>query len=159
MEYVGIKGTLNGINTTVIDEIAQYYRSIGTPIPARYPLVGADFNKTRAGIHAGGLASDERIYNIFDTTTLLNRPVGISITDKSGADGVALWVNNFLGLHNENRIRKTKLVRIMRWVTDQYDVEKRTTAISDEEMAALVKEHLPKQHEEAQREGRLTTGA
>jgi len=157
MEYIGLKASLDGVDTTVIDEIATYYKSIGTTIPARYPFVGEDFIKTRAGIHAGGLASDERIYNIFDTAKLLKRHVQVSITDKSGSDGVALWVNNFLGLHNENRLKKTKMLKIMRWVTDQYEVEGRTTAISDQEMAELVKQHLPKQYEEAKLEGRLAT--
>ena len=42
-------------------------RSIGLPIPDHYPFVGRYFNTTSAGIHAGGLRRDERIYNIFDT--------------------------------------------------------------------------------------------
>ena len=155
MEYIGLKGSLNDIDTTVITEIADYYRSIGTKISARYPLVGDDFTKTRAGIHAGGLASDERIYNIFDTTRLLKRPPAVVITDKSGSDGISLWVNNFLGRRGKDRIKKTRMVKIMRWVADQYDIEGRTTAISDQEMADLVNEYLPKQHEEAKREGRL----
>ena len=148
-EYIGLKGGLCGLDTTVITEIAEYYRSIGTRVPARYPFVGDNFNKTRAGIHADGLARDERIYNIFDTTALLGRPPGVAITDKSGTDGVHLWVNTFLGLQGKDMIKKTKLVRIMRWVANQYDVEHRTTAISDEEMADLVREHFPAQYEAA----------
>ncbi len=155
MEYIGLKGSLDGIDTTIITEIAQYYRSIGTRISVRYPFVGDDFHKTRAGIHAGGLASDERIYNIFDTTTLLKRPPEIVVTDKSGSDGIALWVNNFLGRHGKDRIKKTKMIKIMLWVTNQYDVEGRTTAISDREMAELVKQYLPEEYKQAEREGKL----
>ena len=155
MEYIGLKGELNGINTHVITEIAEYYRSIGTRISVRYPLVGDDFHKTRAGIHAGGLSADERIYNIFDTSALLDRPPEVAITDKSGADGIALWVNNFLGLHGPDRVRMSKMVKIMRWVAEQYDVENRTTAISDREMAALVREHLPAAYAKAESEGRI----
>jgi len=154
-EYIGLKRDLCGIDTTVITEIANYYRSIGVTIPARTPFVGDDFTKTRAGIHAGGLSQDERIYNIFDTGRLLNRPPQVVLTDKSGSDGVYLWVNNYLGLRDHNRIKKTKLAKIMRWVADQYDVEGRTTAISDEEMIKLVKEHLPEHYERAKQEGRL----
>ena len=77
------------------------------------------------------------------------------LTDKSGADGVYLWVNNFLGLRGSERLKKTKLVKIMRWVADQYDVENRTTAISDREVAELVKTHLPAEYEKADKEGRL----
>ena len=155
MDYIGIKGDLCGIDTTVITEIGQFYRSIGTRISVRYPLVGDDFHKTRAGIHADGLARDERIYNIFDTERLLKRAPEIVITDKSGADGLYLWVNSFLGLHGEDRVKKTKMIKIMRWVSDQYEVETRTTSISDRELIALLKEHLPEAYEKAQKEGRI----
>jgi len=155
MEYIGLKGDMCGIDTTIITEIAHYYRSIGTRVSVRYPFVGDDFHKTRAGIHADGLARDERIYNIFDTEKLLDRPPEIVLTDKSGADGVYLWVNNYLGLHGADRVRKTKMVKIMRWVADQYDVEHRTTAISDREVADLVRTHLPEQYQKADEEGRL----
>jgi len=157
MEYIGLKRDFCGIDTTVITEIARYYRSIGTHIPARAPFVGDDFVKTRAGIHADGLARDERIYNIFNTTKLLHRPPQVSLTDKSGTDGVYLWVNNFLGLQGKDRIKKTKMVKIMRWVLDQYEIEKRTTAISDQELIKLIKEHLPEQYQQAQNQGRLVS--
>jgi isopropylmalate/homocitrate/citramalate synthase len=155
IEYMGLKGGTGGIDTRIITEIAHYYRSIGTRITVRHPFVGDDFHKTRAGIHADGLSRDERIYSIFDTQKLLDRPPEIVVTDKSGSDGVHLWVNNYLGLHDEDKIKKSKMVKIMRWVTDQYDVEKRTTAISDREMSDLVKEHLPEQYEKAVKEGHL----
>lgn len=155
IEYIGIKRDMCDIDTTVITDIARYYRSLGTPIPARAPFVGDDFPKTRAGIHADGLAQDERIYNIFDTTTLLQRSPQVVLTDKSGSDGAYLWVNNYLGLSGSQRLKKTKMVKIMRWVTDQYEVENRTTAISDQELIDLVKKHMPDEYEKAQKEGRL----
>ena len=43
----------------------------------------------------------------------------------------------------------------MKYVAEQYEVEERTTAISDEELGKLVKEHMPKYYEEAKKEGRL----
>ena len=158
IEYIGLKKDLCGIDTTAMTEIARYYRSIGTHVPARTPFMGDDFPKTRAGIHADGLAQDERIYNIFDTTKLLNRPPQVSLTDKSGSDGVYLWVNNYLGLQGKDRLKKSKIVKIMRWVLDQYELEKRTTAISDEELIELVKKHLPDHYQKAQQEGRIADG-
>lgn len=155
IEYIGLKGDMSGIDTRVITEIAHYYRSIGTRISVRYPFVGDDFHKTRAGIHAGGLSRDERIYNIFDTSRLLGRPPEVAITDKSGTDGVYLWVNNFLNLHGKDKLRKTKLLPIMQWVNQQYEVEDRTTAISDKEMIELVKQHLKEEYDKALQEGRL----
>ena len=79
-------------------------------------------------------AEDERIYNIFDTTKLLNRPPRVALTDKSGADGVALWVNEFFGLKGDDRISKIKFHKLARWVMDQYEKEGRMTAISDQEL-------------------------
>ncbi|MBN2300870.1 MAG: histone-lysine N-methyltransferase, partial [Lentisphaerae bacterium] len=156
IEYLGLKGEMCGIDTRVITEIAHYYRSIGTKISVRYPFVGDDFHKTRAGIHADGLVRDERIYNIFNTTKLLDRPPEVVITDKSGVDGIYLWVNNFLGLHGKAMIKKTKMIKIIRWVGDQYEIQNRTTAISDREMANMVREYLPEHYAEAEKAGHLT---
>jgi isopropylmalate/homocitrate/citramalate synthase len=143
IEYISLRGYLCGIETQVITELADYMRSIGMPIPDHYPLVGRCFNTTSAGIHAGGLRQDERIYNIFDTTALLGRPPRVAITDKSGADGIAHWVNEFFGLKGEHRISKIKMHKLARWVLDQYEQHKRLTSIGDEEMEVKVKEFLP----------------
>jgi len=142
-EYIALKGNLSGIDTTAITELAEYMASIGLPIPDNYPFAGRAFNVTRAGIHAGGLRQDERIYNIFDTTTLLGRPPRVAITDKSGADGAALWVNEFFGLKGGERISKIKCAKLARWVMDQYEVDGRLTAISDTELEAKTEELMP----------------
>jgi isopropylmalate/homocitrate/citramalate synthase len=142
-EYIALRGELCGIRTEVITELADYMRSIGVPIPDNYPFVGRAFNTTRAGIHAGGLRQDERIYNIFDTAKLLGRPPRVAITDKSGADGVAHWVNEFFGLKGDQRISKIKMHKVARWVLDQYEQHHRMSAISDEELEAKVKELMP----------------
>jgi isopropylmalate/homocitrate/citramalate synthase len=143
IEYISLKGDLNGINTAVITEMARYMASIGTQIPDNYPFVGKHFNTTRAGIHADGLRRDEQIYNIFDTTKLLNRPPKVAITDKSGVDGISLWVNQYFGLEGDDRISKIKVHRVARWVNDQYEVEGRRSTITDEELEARVKEFMP----------------
>ena len=142
-DYIALKGDLCGIDTTAITELAQYMGSIGMPIPENYPFVGKAFNTTRAGIHAGGLRRDERIYNIFDTDALLSRPPRVAITDKSGADGVALWVNDFFGLTGDDRISMIKCVRVARWVMDQYEKEGRLTAISDQELETQTRQLMP----------------
>ena len=144
IEYIGIKGDSHGIDTRMITQIANYYRNVvKAPIPEHFPFVGANFNKTCAGIHAEGLSKDERIYNIFDTGKLLGLPPTVAITDKSGVDGIALWVNEYLGLKSESRLSKAKIGRVARWVRDQYEVNGRITAISDEEMIAVCKQYLP----------------
>ena len=143
LEYIGLRGSLCGIDTMMIQEMADYMRSIGVDIAPNYPFVGRDFNTTRAGIHAGGLRSDERIYNIFDTTVLFGRPPRVAITDKTGVDGVALWVNEFLELKGNARLSKIKVHKIARWVMDQYEVHGRMSAITDEELEEQVKINLP----------------
>lgn len=148
IEYVALKGGLNGVNLPVITEMAEYYeRVIGTTLASNYPFVGKDFNTTRAGIHAGGLRKFEQIYNIFDTTGLLNRPPRVAITDKSGTDGVALWVNDFLGLQGEERLTVMKVAKIQRWVMDQYEKEGRMSSITDQEMEEQVKICLPEYYQ------------
>lgn len=148
IEYVALKGSLNGVNLPVITEMAEYYeRVIGTTLASNYPFVGKDFNTTRAGIHAGGLRKFEQIYNIFDTTALLNRPPRVAITDKSGTDGVALWVNDFLGLQGEERLTVMKVAKIQRWVMDQYEKEGRMSSITDQEMEEQVKICLPEYYQ------------
>ncbi|MDE2998929.1 MAG: 2-isopropylmalate synthase [Gemmatimonadota bacterium] len=143
LEYIGLQGSLCGIDTMMIQEMADYMRAIGVDIAPNYPFVGRDFNTTRAGIHAGGLRSDERIYNIFDTTALFGRPPRVAITDKTGVDGVALWVNEFLGLKGSDRLSKIKVHKVARWVMDQYEVHGRMSAITDEELEEQVKINLP----------------
>ena len=144
MEYVALKGSLNGVDLSVVTELAQYYEKvIGTQLPSNYPFVGKDFNTTRAGIHAGGLRKFEQIYNIFDTAALLNRPPRVAITDKSGSDGVALWVNEYFGLKGDERLTVMKVAKIFRWVMDQYEKDGRMSSVTDQELEEQVKLHLP----------------
>ena len=95
-EYAQLRGTLDGMDTTVITELAEYYeKEIGYHIPERTPFVGKNFNVTRAGIHADGLLKNEEIYNIFDTDKLLNRPVLVAVSNTSGLAGIAHWINTY----------------------------------------------------------------
>ncbi|HEX2279675.1 MAG TPA: 2-isopropylmalate synthase [Candidatus Tectomicrobia bacterium] len=145
VEYAMLMGTPNGMDLRVITEIADYYRrEIKEEIPVRTPLVGDEFNTTAAGIHVDGMMKDPEIYNIFDTEALLNRPVGVKINDKSGAAGLAYWVNHYLGLTGEARLDKKHpaVIAMAAWVEAQYR-QGRTTAIASEEMLGLIREHLP----------------
>ncbi len=141
-EYAGLVGDLNGMDTTAIAEVAEYMeRECQYPIPASQPFVGRAFNATSAGIHADGAMKNEEIYNIFDTAALLNRPLAVNVTDRSGVAGVAFWIR----LHTGQRLPKDHPVveAIHAWVVQQYSAG-RTTAIADEEMAEQVKRHLQK---------------
>ena len=141
-EYAQLKGTLNGMNTQVITDLAEYYeKEIGFTIPPQTPFVGKNFNVTRAGIHADGLLKNEEIYNIFDTDALLNRPPKVSITNTSGVAGVAFWVNEYRRKHGEDELPKTDslIQKIYDWVTEEYNFG-RVTMISDAELEQKYKE-------------------
>jgi isopropylmalate/homocitrate/citramalate synthase len=145
IEYIGLRGDKNGIDTTVITEIANYFTSeLDCRIPSNYPFVGRDFNATSAGIHADGLIKNEEIYNIFDTRKILNRPVSITITDKTGSAGLAYWVNTRLGLEGEAAINKRHpgIVKIHKRVMREYE-EGRVTSISSQEMERWARRYLP----------------
>ena len=145
LEYIGLKGENRGIDTTAITEIARYFeKEIGYRIPPNYPFVGADFNVTRAGVHADGLIKCEEIYNIFDTTRILNRPIVPMVTDKSGKSGIAFWINGHLGLKGENAVDKRHpgISRIHKWITEEYE-SGRVTSISNEELEKRVRKYLP----------------
>ncbi len=145
MEYIGLTGTPNGMDTGVITEIADYLKHVcGMPIADNYPFIGANFNVTMAGIHADGTLKDEEIYNIFDTAKILSRPAGVSITDKSGLAGIAFWINHTFRLAGERRVDKSHpgVAKVNAWVEQQYK-QLRTTAISPEEMMEQMKVHFP----------------
>ena len=145
IEYISLMGNSNGIDTTMITEMRNYCeRNIGIPIPPNAPFVGANFNSTSAGIHADGILKNEEIYNIFNTSKILNRPISISVNDKSGLAGIAQWINSHFALTGKNKIEKTHpgVAKINRWVAKQYE-EGRTTAISDQEMDKVTRKYLP----------------
>ena len=145
MEYVSLTGETNGLETTVISEIAHYFEhELKYQIPSNYPFVGRDFNVTRAGIHADGLLKDEEIYNIFDTTKILGRPPRVAVDKTSGTAGVSWWINTYLNLPAARRVDKKAagVQKITEWVAAQYRQE-RTTSISDEEMLGQVRRYLP----------------
>jgi isopropylmalate/homocitrate/citramalate synthase len=145
IEYIGLRGEARGVDTTVITEIAEYAkREMGVVIPPHYPLVGIDFNATGAGIHIDGMVKNEEIYNIFDTGKILNRPLTVVITDKSGLAGIAHWVNTRLTPTGGQRVDKRHpgVAKIYKWVTDEYAAG-RVTSISHGEIERQARRHLP----------------
>ncbi|MCP4256334.1 MAG: 2-isopropylmalate synthase [Planctomycetes bacterium] len=138
VEHAQLKGMTKGVNYAAITELAEYAsKELGFEIPRNYPLVGKDFNITRAGIHADGLLKNEEIYNCFDTKKLLNRPVGVAITDKTGAAGIKHWVEA------KYDIQIPKHDPRITYIKDRIDAEyaaDRVSMISDEEMFAWTKE-------------------
>ena len=143
-EYASLRGDLNGMNTQIITEIAEYiHNETGYNIPPMTPFVGDNFNLTRAGIHADGLLKNHEIYNIFDTEKILNTAPKVSVTNTSGVAGVCYWVNQYLNKKNMESVDKNSdLVKsLYAWVNEQYE-NGRITMISDEELEAKTEEML-----------------
>lgn len=141
-EYASLRGSMDGMDPTAITEIARYYQDeIGYDIPPMTPFAGANFNVTRAGIHADGLMKDEEIYNIFNTKKLLNRAPGVAISDTSGLAGIAYWINEKYHLVGEHKIHKDHpLVQALKeWVDEMY-ADGRTTSLADEEIEGKLSE-------------------
>ena len=145
-EYAQLRGTLDGMDTTVITEMADYYeKEIGYHIPSRTPFVGSNFNVTRAGIHADGLLKNEEIYNIFNTQKFLNRPAMVAVSNTSGLAGIAHWINSYYRLPDEKKLTKDMpLVSMVKeWVDKQYE-EGRVTVITDNELVKVIDESCKK---------------
>lgn len=142
MEYASLRGSLDGMDTTVITEIAEYFKNeMGYDIPPMTPFVGRNFNVTRAGIHADGLLKDEEIYNIFNTEKILNRPASVAIGKTSGLAGIAYWLNN----NYKSDLKKVYdkkdplVIALKEWVDKEYE-DGRQTAISNGEIEAKINE-------------------
>ena len=139
--YAALRGSLDGMDTTVITDIAEFYNEeIGYKIGKQTPFVGKNFNVTKAGIHADGILKDEEIYNIFDTKKFLKRPAGVALTQTSGLAGITYWYNNHYQdkkpiSKNDNIIKHIKY-----WIDRQYNMG-RQTSITDQELYELIDEY------------------
>ena len=144
-EYASLRGSLDGMDPTVITEITEYFRrDIGFPVPDMTPFVGRNFNVTRAGIHADGLMKDEEIYTIFDTKKLLNRPSAVQISKTSGLAGIAYWMNQTYALTGEDAVNKHDaiVVQMKEWVDQMYE-DGRQTVLTNNELDEKLEELAP----------------
>ena len=141
IEYAQMRGTADGMDLTVITEIAEYFENeIGYSIPPRTPFVGKAFNATRAGIHADGLLKDEEIYNVFNTQKILGKKPTVSISNTSGAAGIAYWINAYYGLTGSNIVEKfDDVVRAVKDMVDAEYAAGRNTIMGDDELDSMVR--------------------
>ena len=145
IEYASIRGSLDGVDTRVITEIAEYFKhELGYKIPPMTPFVGDNFNVTRAGVHADGLMKDEEIYNVFDTEAILARPAEVAISNTSGLAGIAYWINKHYGLTGDKQVDKRDeiVVRIKEEIDHLY-ADGRTTLMGDDELYSLIESVAP----------------
>jgi len=141
IEYQALKGSPDYMDLSAITEIADYMeREIGIEISPRQPFVGRHFNVTRAGIHADGMLKDEEIYNIFNTSRILNRPASVAVDSHSGMAGIAHWLNSYFRLTGEDMIGKADpLVAAMKEKVDALYALGRNTVMGDEELEIIVR--------------------
>ena len=139
MQYASLRGTLDGMDPTVITEIGEYFeKELGYPVPPMTPFVGGAFNMTRAGVHADGMMKDAEIYNIFNTEKILNRPAEVSISNTSGLAGIAYWVNKHYGFTGDKMVGKQdEVVQYMKTKIDALYADGRTTVMGEEELVRL----------------------
>ena len=141
-EYASLRGSFDGMDPTVITEIADFFRKdVGYHIPPMTPFVGRNFNVTKAGIHADGLLKDEEIYNIFDTARLLNRPASVQISKTSGLAGIAYWINGNYGLSGAEALSKHDplVTELKAWIDELYE-NGRQTVLSNHELEEKIEE-------------------
>ena len=145
IEYAALKGTLDGMDTTAITDIAQYFeRELDYTIPPMTPFVGSNFNVTRAGIHADGLMKDTEIYNIFNTEKILNKPAEVAISNTSGLAGIAYWINKHFSLKGDRAVNKQHdIVCKVKAAIDREYADGRTTLMGDDELLAIVNSFNP----------------
>ena len=141
VEYAQMRGTTDGMDLTAITELADYFeKEIGYSIPPRTPFAGKAFNATRAGIHADGLLKDEEIYNVFNTQKILGRRPTVSISNTSGAAGIAFWINAYYDIPADDAVAKTDdvVVAVKKMVDDEYAAG-RNTVMGDDELDNMVR--------------------
>ena len=141
-EYASLRGSFDGMDPTVITEIAEFFRKdVGYDIPPMTPFVGRNFNVTKAGIHADGLLKDEEIYNIFNTSRLLNRPASVQISKTSGLAGIAYWINGNYGLSGPEAVSKRDplVTELKAWIDSLYE-NGRQTVLSNHELEEKIEE-------------------
>ena len=146
MEYAGLRGTLDGMDTTVITEIAEFFKNeLSYEIPPMTPFVGSAFNLTRAGIHADGLMKDAEIYNIFNTEKILGRPAEVAISNTSGLAGIAYWMNkHYERIEGKAFTKQDPIVLKVKEEIDRLYADGRTTLMGDEELEQIISFYYPR---------------
>ena len=139
MQYASLRGSLDGMDTRVITEIADFFKNeIGYDIPPMTPYIGRNFNTTKAGIHADGMLKDEEIYNIFNTDKILDRPAVVSVGKNSGTASVACWLNARRRERGEGPVDKKdpRVIEMRKKIDEMYE-QGRETALCEEELQRL----------------------
>jgi len=118
-------------NYPVLNQLAEFYESIGFPLAGQYPLYGRDAHRTRAGIHADGLNKFWWMYAPFDVPGLLGRNLEVSLTKESGLAGVLFVARQQTG--REYQKHSPEIRAAAEWLQQEFD-QGRQTAVEWEEI-------------------------
>jgi 2-phosphinomethylmalic acid synthase len=131
-------------NFLVLNEMVEFYASIGFPLPAKYPLFGDDAHRTRAGIHADGLNKNWRMYAPFDVQKLIGRNLEVSLTKDSGISGVQFVLRQHLG---KELSKDHPIVEIAhKWIESEFE-DGRMTSVEWEELDKKLNQIAPREYE------------
>ena len=87
------------------------------------------------------MLKDEEIYNIFDTTAILNRPASVAVDSHSGLAGIAHWMNSYFRLKGTHMVDKQdETVMKVKAMVDALYAEGRNTVMGDEELEIMVRD-------------------
>ena len=116
--------------------------ALGIVLPMAFHTIqnaGSIFLPMHIPVLICGLLKNEEIYNIFDTDKFLNRPALVSVSNTSGAAGIAYWINAYYKLPQGSQVDKnSELVsRLKEWVDKEYE-EGRVTVLTDDELIAKI---------------------
>ncbi len=74
----------------------------------------------------------------------VGRPPRVAVIDKTGPEESAQWVDAFLGTGGApHKVKLAQVVKIQKWIMEQYNEHGRLTPIDDEELEEQVRVHLP----------------
>ena len=145
LEHVSLTGRDADCDLTAIPEIARVFeQQLGLAVPANYPLAGSDVSTTAAGIHAHGLSRHPETYAAWDAGALLDRPVRVALTDRSGLAGVALWINERFLLEGAAMVDKSHpgVAALQQAVIEAYGDGGRSR-LTDDELLHLARIAMP----------------
>ena len=82
-----------------------------------------------------------RIYNIFNTEKILNRPVSVLLGKTSGLAGIAYWINQNYSLKGDKAVskRSTLVAKLKEWIDSEYE-NGRVAALSNSEIEDKIAE-------------------
>ena len=126
----------NSPDFTALNDLAELYREMGEPLPAKYPLYGRDAHRTRAGIHADGLNKFWPMYAPFNVPALLGRALEVSLTKDSGLAGLIFLIKQHTG--QDLSKDDPRLLELNTWLEAQFAAG-RVTGVEWEELEPQVK--------------------